>query len=310
MPLGACSLWPDSESMSIAVDLRSIGILPTAWTASVWNSAPTAFALSASSATGKDRAGLVVRPHDGDDCHAIRQRRLVGIQVEPPFCIDRDHMDADAFVLLQPRAQRQHRRVLDRTGDDLAPARVGLERGQDRGVVAFGAAGGEHDLMVVLGTEQALQLAARAVHRRADVGAEGMHRGWIAELLGKERQHRLDDARIDPGGGIVVEIDGFHRDFRLCTILAASSHRYDAKRQAELLHQPLLHAGDRHRRHLATDASARQLDHDGIAVDIDELAIAAVLPQIRPQLLDCALDQLDLLQQWSICRRRPPRSSA
>jgi hypothetical protein len=39
--------------MSMAEFARSIGILPTACTASVWNRAPTVAALRASSSTGK-----------------------------------------------------------------------------------------------------------------------------------------------------------------------------------------------------------------------------------------------------------------
>ena len=46
-------MWPDSDSMSILLFLRSIGTLPTACTASVWNITPAALASSAISSTGK-----------------------------------------------------------------------------------------------------------------------------------------------------------------------------------------------------------------------------------------------------------------
>ena len=39
-PLGAWSLWPERESMSICWAATSMGTLPTAWTASVWNQTP------------------------------------------------------------------------------------------------------------------------------------------------------------------------------------------------------------------------------------------------------------------------------
>ena len=52
MPLGAWSLWPESDSMSTPSDFTSTGMCPTACTASVWNSAPRAFAIFASSAIG------------------------------------------------------------------------------------------------------------------------------------------------------------------------------------------------------------------------------------------------------------------
>ncbi|MNE22522.1 hypothetical protein D3C80_1157380 [compost metagenome] len=52
MPLGACSLWPDSESMWIDEFCRSSGTLPTACTASVWNITPNSSAMRAISSTG------------------------------------------------------------------------------------------------------------------------------------------------------------------------------------------------------------------------------------------------------------------
>ena len=47
MPLGAPILWPDNESMSKGCVRASIAILPKACTASVWKTAPRAFARAA-----------------------------------------------------------------------------------------------------------------------------------------------------------------------------------------------------------------------------------------------------------------------
>ena len=51
-PLGAWNLWPERESISTPRALTSTGMWPTAWTASVWNQAPWAWAIAASSAMG------------------------------------------------------------------------------------------------------------------------------------------------------------------------------------------------------------------------------------------------------------------
>ncbi len=52
MPLGPCSLWPESESKSIDCVRMSSGVLPTACTASVWKSTPRRWAIPANSAIG------------------------------------------------------------------------------------------------------------------------------------------------------------------------------------------------------------------------------------------------------------------
>src|SRR5208283_4853891 len=43
-----------------------------------------------------------------------------------------------------------------------------------------------------------------------DLRPERVHGGCVAELLGQERQHGIDDFRIDAGGGIVVEVNRSH----------------------------------------------------------------------------------------------------
>ena len=121
--------------------------------------------------------------------------------------IDRDHMDADALVLFEVSAQRQHRGVLDGADDDFAAARRGFQCRQDRGIGAFGAAGIEYDLGRLVGTEQALHLRAGAAHRVRGCFANAVLGRGIAELLREIRQHRFQHARIKRGGGVGIEID-------------------------------------------------------------------------------------------------------
>src|SRR6185503_11227466 len=59
------------------------------------------------------------------------------------------------------------------------------------------------------GTHERADLVARLLHRLLGRPAEGMRAaGGIAEHLGEVRQHRLDHARVDRRGGMVVHVDG------------------------------------------------------------------------------------------------------
>jgi hypothetical protein len=99
--------------------------------------------------------------------------------------------------------------VLGLDGDDVLPPpladpRLALE-GQ---VVRLGGAGGEDDLLAGAADERR-DLLARPIYCRLRLPAERVvAAGRIAEVLGKVRQHRLDHARIDPRGGVVVHEDG------------------------------------------------------------------------------------------------------
>lgn len=55
--------------------------------------------------------------------------------------------------------------------------------------------------------QQGLDLLARPFDLAADRGAEGVHRRRVAEMLGEKRQHFRQHVGIDPGGGVVVEIN-------------------------------------------------------------------------------------------------------
>ncbi len=86
-------------------------------------------------------------------------------------------MDLGAADLFEMLAERQHGGMLDLARDDFVAAGLRFERRQDRGVVAFRAAGGVDDFMIMRGAEQLLQLLARRLQGAADAGAKGMDGG-------------------------------------------------------------------------------------------------------------------------------------
>jgi hypothetical protein len=100
--------------------------------------------------------------------------------------------------------------VLGDDGDDMRAAVAERLNGAfDREVVGFSRAAGEADLLCG-GADERRDLAARAVHGGLGVPPElVLPAGGIAEALGEVRQHRLEHAGIDGGGGVVVEVDGF-----------------------------------------------------------------------------------------------------
>ena len=211
--MGACSLCPDSDSMSMAVVFRLIGTLPTDCTASVWNRAPWPWASSAISSTGNSVPVSLLAHITETTAVLLRQQFAIFFQVEPALAIDRKPMDDVAVfaeLFFDVVAQVEDGGVFDGRRDDLAPFRKRLERRHDGGGVRLGPARGEDDLGVVLGPEQFLHLVAGLLERLADAVAEAVHRRRVAELLREERQHRLDDLRIDLGGRVVVQVDISH----------------------------------------------------------------------------------------------------
>ena len=100
--------------------------------------------------------------------------------------------------------------MFHRRGDNLTAPALRLNGGEQRGVVRFGAAGGPNDFMIEFGPEQRLHPLARGLQRPTHRRAEAVHRRGVAEMLGEQRDHRLHHRRINPRGGIVVEIYGAH----------------------------------------------------------------------------------------------------
>ena len=99
--------------------------------------------------------------------------------------------------------------MLHAGGDEVALFGLGLQGGPDGGVVAFGAAGREDDL-VGMGAQQGGHAFAGFLHGAAHLAAEGMHAGRVAVQVREVGQHGLPDFGSHGGGGVVVEIDGLH----------------------------------------------------------------------------------------------------
>ena len=96
--------------------------------------------------------------------------------------------------------------VLDRSGHDVASIRRHLERGMERGVVRFRPAARENDF-VRLATEQGRDPLVRQLGRVFHLRAEAMRARGIPVLRGQERHHFLEHFRVDPGAGIIIEIN-------------------------------------------------------------------------------------------------------
>ena len=113
--------------------------------------------------------------------------------------------------------------MLDPGGDQVALARVGRRRAEDRQVVGLGAAGGEDDPGGG-GVEQGGPLSAGLVDRGPRLFALVVGAGGIAVILAEEGQHRLPYLGGHRGGGIVVEVDPVHMvSIRFREILACSA---------------------------------------------------------------------------------------
>ena len=116
--------------------------------------------------------------------------------------VDRAAAPNERFAIIQDGV------VLDRGRDDVAPLGRHLERGMKRGVVRFRPAAGENDF-VRLATEQGGHPLVRQLGRLFHLGAETMRARGIAVMGGQERHHLLQHRGIDPGAGIVIEINDF-----------------------------------------------------------------------------------------------------
>ena len=80
-------------------------------------------------------------------------------------------------------------------------------RALDRQIVRFGGARRENHLAGI-GADKRGDLASRLLDRLGSNPAVSMaHAVRIAELLGEIGQHRVEHAGVDPGRGLIVEID-------------------------------------------------------------------------------------------------------
>lgn len=208
--------------------------------------------------------------------------------------------------------ESEDRRMLDAGGDDLVTAILGRERRQNGRVVGLRAARGEHDLVVECRAQQHLQLLPRQFHRFRDLRAESVCRRCISELVGKIRQHRRHDSRVGACGRIAIEIDRPHAkpSFRGVSVLhlRSAGDRDETHELTQPFHDAGLNAFEGGAAQLAENASPRELDHDFVACDLDELAVTAITAEVWANLLDHRLDDLDTIRsrghQWFRLRGR------
>ena len=96
--------------------------------------------------------------------------------------------------------------------DDVASIAVGLDRTDDGEVVTFCRAGSEDDLASG-SADQLRHLGARGFDGLIGGPSKGVAAaGSVAVDIGEEGHHRLEHARIDARGGVIIHIDGeLHR---------------------------------------------------------------------------------------------------
>ena len=178
-----------------------------AWTASTWKTTPLRVRTPCGDLGDRlDRADLVVGEHDRDQDRLVVECRLELVGIDPAVAVDRqlDDLEAELLEVAQRVADRV---VLDRRGDDpVAAPLAGPGRALQREVVRLGAAGREDDL-ATLGIETLRDALVGVVERGAGGPSVGVGRARVAERLGQERQHRVEDLAPERGRRRVIEID-------------------------------------------------------------------------------------------------------
>ena len=128
MPLGPCSLCPDSDSMSISVDLQIERDLADRLDRVGMEQRAGVMRHCSQLLDRKQRSGLVVRPHHRGDRRARPQCAPIGFNIEPALRIDPDEMDFDPARRREMFQQREDGGMLDRRRDDLVATVLRIER--------------------------------------------------------------------------------------------------------------------------------------------------------------------------------------
>ncbi len=159
-----------------------------------------------------NRADLVVGPHDRDEHGLVGDRAAHRVGIDHPVLVDRQIGDRRLARPLERAATVEHRLMLGDASDDVvALVLVKLDDALDCKVVGLGGAAGENNFLG-LGADQRRDLIARAIDGLFRFPSEAVvAAGGIAELLGEIRQHRIEHARIDARGRVIVHVNGlFH----------------------------------------------------------------------------------------------------
>ena len=154
-------------------------------------------------------ARLVVGNHDGDQ-PSVRTHGsgdLLGIHHAFPSHGQVGDLDTPLFKIL---AGVDHGMVLDLRGHQVPGGFRGpFHDSADGQVVAFGAAGGEHDF-VGLRVQQVSHLFPRQIQGLLGLLPISVNAGGVAEELPVAGQHGFQHLRGYPGGCVVVQIDTPH----------------------------------------------------------------------------------------------------
>ena len=154
-----------------------------------------------------DGAHFIVRVHDRNQHGALPDGRLHRAGIHQPIAVHRQPCYARAAPL-QPAANVQHRLMLDGASDDvIALAGVRLRHAFDRQVIRLGRAAGE-DNFLRRRADQPRDLLARFLHGLLRLPPElVVAAGRVSELPGEIRHHRRQHARVERGGGVMIQVN-------------------------------------------------------------------------------------------------------
>jgi len=167
-----------------------------------------------------DHADFVVRQHHRNQQRVVAQSRgnLRRIEHACPRAgrlFDRQDRDLES-VPPQPGNWVEDRFVFGRDGNQMiAPPSGTLRHAANRQVIALRSAAGEHDFAAA-GPDRGGNPLPCIFDRLLRLPAKGMAgAGRIAKLLREQRQHGLNDPRINPRRRMIVEVYEGHRNWRL-----------------------------------------------------------------------------------------------
>ena len=161
----------------------------------------------------EDHPGLVVGHHDRDDGRIGPERLTQFLEIKITHLVDLEIGHLVTVPLFEIPAKAQHGRMLNGGGDQVPFLRIGVQGADDGEIVALGTTAGEHYLARLLRPQQGLDLFPGRGHLVAGTGSEGMHARGVAEMVGQQGDHLLEDFRGHRGRGVVVEVDALLRRF-------------------------------------------------------------------------------------------------
>ena len=158
----------------------------------------------------EDDAGFVVCVHDGDEQRAGRQclNKFPHIQVAIPIDSDIGHLIPAAFEFL---ADFKHGRVFNGSRNDMPPVWIPVRRADDGGIVALRRTAGKEDFLGIDVSEAIRDGLARFGDRMPRLPRRFIHGTRIKVIFREIRLHRLVHFRGDTRGGVVVDVNDFHR---------------------------------------------------------------------------------------------------